>query len=203
MRNFEILHRLLICSKSMNVQTVGALCMATMNGRCLDLHGSVRTLPCNRSVGLVADITVHSDASRSEPTTEGLNMAHRDYFQGRDDFEYQGYASPPRCDRGDQKCCRAQRDYEDGYETAERECEEQHAMQRAHERRLQEEREEELRWEQHHQKQIQEETHFTEYEYCEYMGHEIVPVFQDDLIQGLTQRCCCGAVIGYARRILK
>ena len=66
-------------------------------------------------------------------------MNRRGYWAGRDDFEYQGYRSPPRCNRDDVECRRAQRDYEDGYRAAERDAEEARAARRARETRAAEE----------------------------------------------------------------
>lgn len=67
-------------------------------------------------------------------------MSGDHYWRGRDDFEYQGFPSPPRCNSGDPECRRAQRDYEDGYHAAEREAEEARAERRRREARQEEER---------------------------------------------------------------
>ncbi len=68
-------------------------------------------------------------------------MSNKNYWDGHDDFDYQGYQDPPRCDRGSTECRRAIRDYEDGYQAAERDREEQRTLERERRRRKEEEQE--------------------------------------------------------------
>lgn len=128
------------------------------------------------------------------------------YWKGRDDFEYQGYSSPPRCDRGDPECRRAQRDYEDGYHAAEREREEAQAQRRAIERRQAEE------WEEQERQELAgiERAFFQEQERqeelageCAYLGHPPIPEDPDGPLRGLTSPCACGDVVGYMPRYIE